>query len=333
MADTKITALTQNTAPLGSDMKVMVDDPNGTPLTQYIYNGTDNLLPEGWMMNGKISVTVASNNITLALKTKSGGNPSATDPVSVWINGSFRTCTAALSVTLAAGTNWFNSGSSGAASCGLATNEIDYFAYLIWNTTPATDIMDIGFARKPYYSLYSDASATTTSENYLAYGNGSAPTATDSMVNIGRFAATLSATASFNWSVPTYTNSNLKQYPSDRTRELVWTPAHSRTGGAYSNAPTVNEAKYVIQGRQCNIFEKHTQNAVPGSSGNQTITMPFASALASAITILSCLNANSAAFLSVTVPTASITGTMFTVAGGSEATASNSYSVNGVMEI
>src|SRR6185436_338433 len=91
--------LTENTAPLGSDIDVMEDDPNGTPLTQYIYKGSANLLPDGYMVNGKLSVTVASNNITVAIKTKSGGNPSTTDPVSVWINGSYRRITAALSVT------------------------------------------------------------------------------------------------------------------------------------------------------------------------------------------------------------------------------------------
>src|SRR5687767_15451136 len=99
MADKFITELTQNSAPLGSDMLVLEDDPAGTPLTQYLRASDLNLLPEGYMVNGKISVTVASNNITVAIKTKSGGNPSTTDPVSVWINGTFRRITAALSVT------------------------------------------------------------------------------------------------------------------------------------------------------------------------------------------------------------------------------------------
>lgn len=36
MADAKITALTENTAPLGTDIMPMVDDPGGTPLTQKI---------------------------------------------------------------------------------------------------------------------------------------------------------------------------------------------------------------------------------------------------------------------------------------------------------
>jgi hypothetical protein len=36
MADTKITALTENTAPIATDIFVMVDDPGGTPATQKV---------------------------------------------------------------------------------------------------------------------------------------------------------------------------------------------------------------------------------------------------------------------------------------------------------
>lgn len=224
MADANLTALTEDSTPLGSDLVYGVSS-GTTDFKRYL--GDENLLPEGHMVNGKISVTVATNNITVALKTKSGGNPSATDPVSVWINGSFRTCTAALSVTKNAGTNWFNAGAAE-----FATLEQDYFVYLIWNTTPATDIMDIGFARIPYGAVYSDFSGTTTNEKYLAYGNGSAPTSTDDCVVIGRFAATLSASASYNWSVPTFTSSNLIQSPIYTSRVLSYVPTWASTGTA-----------------------------------------------------------------------------------------------------
>lgn len=36
MADAKITALTENTDPVSTDLLVMVDDPAGTPLTQKV---------------------------------------------------------------------------------------------------------------------------------------------------------------------------------------------------------------------------------------------------------------------------------------------------------
>lgn len=59
--------------------------------------------PPGFMYNGKISVTVTSNNITVALKTMAGNDPSAADPVLVNIAGTTRKIVAALSVTKNAG--------------------------------------------------------------------------------------------------------------------------------------------------------------------------------------------------------------------------------------
>jgi hypothetical protein len=222
MADTKLTALTEDTTPSASGLIYYVDDPTGSAASRKVT--IENFLkayyaPSGTMLNGKLVVSVASNNLTVALKTLAGADASAADPVIVNINGTVRTCTAALSVTRNAATNWCNAGAAE-----LATKEIDYFAYLIWNTTPATDIIDIGFSRMPYYNIYSEASSTTTSEKYIATANGSAPTSTDDMVVIGRFAATLSAGAGYTWSVPTFTSSNLVQHPIYETRALGITP-------------------------------------------------------------------------------------------------------------
>jgi hypothetical protein len=264
MANVKDTALSENTAPLGSDLLRIIDDPNGSPLTQRIYGGSYNLLPEGYLVNGKISVTVAANDITVALKTLSGGNPSATDPVSVWIAGAFRRCTAALSVTKADATDWMALGSV------LPATETDLFAYLIWNTTPATDIMDIGFSRIPYGRVYSDFSGTTTNDRYLAFANASTPTSTDSVCVIGRFAATLSAGAGYTWSVPTYTNANLIQYPITETRWLTWTP----TWAGWSVAPTSVFARYKIHGDECTHIARSAAGGTSNGTG-ATYTLPI----------------------------------------------------------
>jgi hypothetical protein len=223
---------------------------------------------EGQMLNGKLSVTVATNDLTVALKTIAGTDPSATDPVYVRINGTVRKCTAALSKTLVDGTNYFNAGSAE-----LATKEIDYFAYLIWNTTPATDIVDLGFARKPFYSVYSEASATATSENYLATANASAPTSTDDMVNIGRFAATLSAGAGYTWTVPTFTTANLKNKPTFETRLLEFTS----TVAGYSANPTNVVHLYQIAHAMATVI---IREAASGTSNNatHTYTTPFSAA-------------------------------------------------------
>lgn len=269
MADTKNTALTENTAPLGSDLAYLVDDPNGSPLSQKIYKGSDNLLPDGYMINGKLSVTVTGNNLTVALKTKSGGNPSATDPVSVWINGTFRRCTAALSVTKNAGTNWCNSGSAE-----LATKEVDYFVYFIWNTTPATDILDIGFARIPYGRVYSDFSGTSTNEKYLAFANASTPTSTDDCAVVGRFAATLSAGAGYTWSISG--TGDVINRPIFETDVLDFNCTVTHAGGTTDpTSNTINTAKYSIQGRD---FRIHLRSTLVRGTGNRTVhtfTLPW----------------------------------------------------------
>jgi hypothetical protein len=280
MADTKLTALTADTTPAATGLLYYVDDPGGTPVSRKTTVSEMNVFmnslaasfgPDGTMKNGKITVTVASNNITVALKTLAGSDPSASDPVYVRINGTIRTCTAALAVTKNAATNWFNSGGAE-----LATKEIDYFAYLIWNTTPATDIVDIGFARAPYFSVYSEASATTTNEKYLAYANGSAPTSTDDMVVIGRFAATLSATAAFNWSVPTFTNINLIQRPIFETRWLIWAPVTTCSGSLTYGTITNSVVYKIINDR---LMYTLIQTGTLGGSASNTIynTVPFES--------------------------------------------------------
>jgi hypothetical protein len=225
---------------------------------------------EGQMYNGKLSVTVSANDLIVAIKTLAGNNPSASEPVYVRINGTIRKITAALSKTLADGTNWFNAGSAE-----LATKEVDYFAYLIWNTTPATDIVDLGFARKPHYTVYSEVSATATSENYLATSNASAPTSTDDMVNIGRFAATLSAGAGYTWTVPTFTTTNLIQRPCFESRWLSYQPAYSANGSMTFTTVTTNKAVYQIRERNCHAWVNASGTTGGTASSLLLATVPF----------------------------------------------------------
>lgn len=173
----------------------------------------------GMMINGKISVTVASNNITLALKTLAGADASAADPIYVNINGTIRTITAALSVTVNAGAA-SGSGTFNAGAAETATLAIDYFPYLSWRA--ASSAVVIGFARFPGATVYSDFSGTASNEKYGAFST--APASTDDVCVIGRFEATNSGTASYNWSVPSYTSKNLIQKPIFSTRWLTWVP-------------------------------------------------------------------------------------------------------------
>ena len=275
----------------------------------------------GMMFNGKLSPTVASNNLTVALKTAAGSDPSATDVVAININGTIRTVTAALSITLAAGTNWFNAGSSE-----LATKEIDYFCYAVWDSN--SSVVALAPARIPSGTLVSSFSSTTTNERYL--GNYANYTSTDDVVIIGRFAATLSAGAGYTWTVPTYTHDNLIQAPVFETRRLDWTPTHTRTGGAYTNAPTVSNAHYIVMKNRLLIYERHTQNATPGSSGNQQFTLPLTNIL-SVAQLVNCVNPTTSVQQLAIITASSTTVTLTKYDGTAEATASQVYVTEGLV--
>lgn len=271
--NTAITAIVDGASyPQAADVNPAFADLDGVK-TMLGVNGVS-WIPEGRMYNGKLSITVSSNDLIVALKTLAGTDPSTTDPVYVRINGSVRKCTAALSKTLADGTNWFNSGSAE-----LGTKEVDYFAYLIWNTTPATDIIDIGISRLSHLTVYSEGSSTTTSERYLTYSNASAPTATDNIVNIGRFAATLSLTGTGHlWTVPTYTTSNLIQRPCFETRWLDYQPAYSANGSMTYTTVTTNVARYMLDENTANVWIKAT-GTTGGTANTQLLAMmPFEAA-------------------------------------------------------
>jgi hypothetical protein len=221
-------------------------------------------LPEGYMINGKIVPSVASNNLTVALKGMDGNDPSATNPVYVRIGSVVRSITTALSVTKAAGTNWFNAGSTE-----LATKEIDYFVYLGYN---ATDGVVIGFSRIPHATLYSEFSATTTNEKFAGISTITNAAAGDNYVNVGRFAATLSAGAGYTWSVPAFTATNLIQRPIYETRWSLWVPV--LTGGV-TDMSTYTSARYKVTGKLVYFEYVCTGCTMSGSAGSAHSSLPF----------------------------------------------------------
>lgn len=218
--------------------------------------------PQGLMRNGKLSVTVSSNDLVVALKTQAGNDPSITDPVIVRIGDTERIITAALSVTAADGTNWFNSGSAE-----LGTQQVDYFAYLGFN---ATDGVVIGFSRIPYAQQYGDFSATTTDEKFCKISTITTAASTDNYEVVGRFTAILSLSGTSHvWTVPTFTPANLIQRPIYETRFLTWAP----TWTGYSANPT-HTAQYRLIGQRCWIDVASSSNGTSNANTNK-FTGPF----------------------------------------------------------
>lgn len=219
------------------------------------------------LLGGRIQVTVASNNLTVAVKTLAGADPSTSSPVGIWIGDTLRWITSALSVTANAGTNWFNSGSAE-----LATREIDYFVYAGFN---ATNGITLGFSRIPYANLYSDFNATSTNERFARISTITNAAAGDNYVNIGRFTATLSASASFNWSVPTFNAGNLIQRPIFETRwlsyaaTLTWTASVAPTGGTNLNY------RYQIRNNNCYVKLQGYSMTAGTAVTNLVATMPI----------------------------------------------------------
>jgi hypothetical protein len=223
--------------------------------------------PGSFMDNGVITVTVTSNNLTVAIKTIAGADPSAGDPVKVRIGDVYRSITAALSVTKNAATNWCNAGSTE-----LATKEIDYFVYIGYNTT---DGITLGFSRISYGRIYSDFSATSTNEKYCAISTITNAAAGDNYVNIGRFAATLSAGAGYTWTVPTFTAINLIQHPIYNTRWLSYQPVYSASGSMTYTSVTTEVATYKFADNIM-YFEINCTGTTGGSAATDIIvSLPF----------------------------------------------------------
>jgi hypothetical protein len=235
-------------------------------ITPAVHLNTMQNFPRGFLINGKIVPSVASNNLTVAIKGLDGNDPSVTNPVYIRIGDTVRSITAALSITANAGTNYQNAGSSE-----LATKEIDFFVYLIKNGTDAD--VQIGFARIPYAQKGDDFSWAAYTNEKSIYHSGTSPTlSTDVVENIGRFAATLSAGAGYTWSVPTFATDNLIQRPIYETREATWVPTFT----GFSVNPSGGTYYYKIIGDRIFLNQVDSTNGTSNATGF-TITLPFSS--------------------------------------------------------
>ena len=139
-----------------------------------------------------IVTSVTSGNLTVAIKNYAGNDPTPTAPVKIQIGNTVRTLTGALSLTTSSWSNLHN-----AWSTELATQEVDYFVYLVRSTVSNSVI--IAQSRIPYMRVQSDWNVVSITDEKF-FNRSSWANSTDQVENIWRFNAILSAT--YQWSIP-----------------------------------------------------------------------------------------------------------------------------------
>src|SRR5258706_1301963 len=222
--------------------------------------------PEGTLLNGRILPSVTSNNLTVAIKTFSGGDPSVSDPVHVTLNGTVQAITSALSIVMNAGSNWFNAGSNE-----LKTLGIDYFIYLGFN---ATDGVVLGMSRIPYGTVYDSFSHTATNEKYAKISNTASATSSDAYSLIGRINATLSGTSAFNWSSVGTAPDVLVQHPVYETSWLSWNPTLTPLS-PMTYTPTVSVNEYKFSYNKATVLGQYTGTLGGTPSAEIALSIPI----------------------------------------------------------
>ena len=210
----------------------------------------------------KIVPSVASNNLSLDIQRYDGTAVSSSAPLKFRVGGTVYILTSSPSFAKNAGTNWANAGAAETAA-----QDIDWFVYAI-GETGASAGLKFGYSRIPYAQTMNDFSSTSTNEKYIL-GNYTNFNTSDPVVNIGRFRATLGASASYNWSLP---NSLVLNYPVFETDFLTYAP--TLTG--FSANPTNTIYQYQVQGKQVIVRSRQQANGTSNGTGF-TMTAPFTS--------------------------------------------------------
>lgn len=198
-----------------------------------------------------IVTSVASGNLTVALKNFEGNDPTASKPVKIQIGDTVRTLSRALSYVANSWINYFN-----LWSAELATKEADIFVYLRWDTW--SNQIELDVSRYPNATVSWDFVQNNFNEKWYWVSAFAWSPTTDKEQNIGRFNAILSAGAWYTWSIGT---SLILNQPTLQTRYLDYVPV----GVWY----TAWWARYRIDWNSMNIIIDSTANI----TGN--ITVPF----------------------------------------------------------
>jgi hypothetical protein len=271
------------------------------------------------------AASIATSDLTVALKLYDGTDPSVGTPLKIPVGSGILEITSALSVTVTDTMADIFSWDSGK----IQGNDAQLFVYIINNNgTP-----QLGISPSP--------SLRTVATNYFDIGAGSQTGsaghnnivmsgtrhATNSCRVLGRINAKQSDANA--WQTPT--TALIINFPIWNTDWLIWTPQHSRAGGAYTNLPTQNAAYYTLDRERLYYTETHTQHGTPGSSGAQRFTGPIRAHRGNTG---NGLNASTLAGMGPFISDVSYTISLYKMSDGSaECTASNVYQVSGFYQL
>jgi hypothetical protein len=118
------------------------------------------------LRNGVIVPSVAGNNLTVAIKTLAGLDPSTTNPVYVRIGDTLRKITSALYVTATGGTDHWDR----------TSYTFSLFVYLGWSTT--SNSVEIALCCQPTYLVYPAANPAAPDPRRLIAASGANTAAT-----------------------------------------------------------------------------------------------------------------------------------------------------------
>lgn len=219
----------------------------------------------------KLAVSVVSNDLVVTLQHQDGTNPTSTRPLWFRIAGIWRSVTTTTTITIPDGTNFFNAG-----SVEIGTKLFGNFVYVVWDSN--SSVVALSTSRIPYGRVVTDFNSSTTNEKHLFnYANFTAGGTPDNVANIGYFEATLSLSGTSHlWTVPAFTNANLKSAPTFETRWLDWTPAYSASGSLTYTSVTTAVAKYKIVGESELHYEIRATGTLGGTASTTlSATLPF----------------------------------------------------------
>jgi hypothetical protein len=230
-----------------------------------LMNDPDSVVPDSVRTKYIITPSISSNNLTIAIKYIDGGDCGPSERVTFRIGDTEYTLNTSASYTKNAGTNWHNSGSTM-----FAGKDVDYFVYAIAETG-AAEGLKFGHCRIPGALSMSDMQSSSTNEKYIA-GNYTNFNGTDKVVQIGRFRARLSGTASFNWSIPTV---KVVNYPIFETDWLTYLPTYSATAPMTFGTVITDMAIYQLRGF-CQEVKADFHGTTGGTATNViTFTLPL----------------------------------------------------------